>query len=76
MDQDAGRGEGIFLRAMAPEDIDQELTDMKVAEKAVTIIQKGFIRTVIHICRLVAGSETRWIRRKFWKSVSTKPRRK
>ena len=32
------------LGMMSPEEVDQELNDMKVAEKRVTIIQKGFVR--------------------------------
>ena len=42
---------------MEPEEVSKELVAMKVAEKAPNILQRGYIRTVLHTCRLVAGTD-------------------
>ena len=45
------------LGMMEAEEIAAEIASVKIEEKDPSIIQKGHIRKLIHLCRLIAGTE-------------------
>ena len=53
-----GQEHPCVLGMMEHEEIQEVIKDLKIGDKNLNIIQRGHIRTIVHVCRLVAGTET------------------
>ena len=54
----SGQEHPCVLGMMEHEEVQEVIKDLKVGYKSLNLMQKGHIRTVMHVCKLVAGTET------------------
>ena len=64
-----GQEHPCVLGMLEYEEIQEVIKDLKIGDKNLNIIQKGHIRTVVHVRRLVAGTETTTSAQKKWKTA-------